>query len=177
MARESNDSSAYLADTIRHRIVANGCVDACIQGAGWIFKRGWKPGAKPNRASIPSAIHRRIKALPCAVCGVPWFIRIDHILPVCWGGSDAEFNLQPLCHWCNAKKGHRLGNKDLAAWVLAQGLSHFLYARYRRATQHMDCYSGPGLDVWMVKNPEQVAEAKAYYKAFLARVQSVGVAQ
>ena len=42
----------------------------------------------------------------CAKCGREGYhLDKDHILPVYQGGSDGLDNIQPLCAWCNAKKG------------------------------------------------------------------------
>lgn len=35
-------------------------------------------------------------------------MEVDHIRPWSKGGSDSVYNLQPLCHHCNQKKGNRL---------------------------------------------------------------------
>lgn len=62
----------------------------------------------------------------CAHCGV-WCGRaggekakipdhlkmeVDHIKPWSRGGSDAMFNLQPLCHTCNRSKSNNMTGKD-----------------------------------------------------------------
>jgi 5-methylcytosine-specific restriction endonuclease McrA len=47
----------------------------------------------------------------CQLCGDKLTrdtVRIDHIVPVCGGGTNDASNLQPLCQECNGKKGGRL---------------------------------------------------------------------
>lgn len=42
----------------------------------------------------------------CVKCGrTECHLDKDHIIPVYQGGSDGLENIQPLCAWCNAKKG------------------------------------------------------------------------
>lgn len=40
----------------------------------------------------------------CVCCGTECAITIDHIYPLCMGGMDTTFNVQPLCRSCNSKK-------------------------------------------------------------------------
>jgi len=41
----------------------------------------------------------------CQWCGAKEVKDVDHIVPVKYGGSNADVNLQVLCHSCNLKKG------------------------------------------------------------------------
>lgn len=62
-------------------------------------------------------------AKPCAVCGFHdiYFMHLDHIVPVCKGGTNDRANLQSLCMWCNYRKGGRLmSNEELAASIKAK---------------------------------------------------------
>lgn len=43
----------------------------------------------------------------CAACKQKRPLTKDHIVPVYFGGSDDISNLQPLCKYCNSKKGTR----------------------------------------------------------------------
>lgn len=43
----------------------------------------------------------------CLICGKPGK-EIDHVIPVTWGGTSDNWNLQPLCGLCNATKGNQL---------------------------------------------------------------------
>lgn len=52
----------------------------------------------------------------CVRCmSVPKYLEPDHIIPVYQGGSDAIENIQPLCAWCNSRKGPESIN-----WVLVR---------------------------------------------------------
>jgi HNH endonuclease len=41
---------------------------------------------------------------PCAYCGDPVPVQVDHILPRSRGGSDDRDNLAPACKRCNMEK-------------------------------------------------------------------------
>lgn len=43
----------------------------------------------------------------CLRCGSPDKLTRDHIVPLVEGGSDAIWNIQPLCNRCNPSKGKR----------------------------------------------------------------------
>ncbi len=47
----------------------------------------------------------------CAICQksiTPIEVQIDHILPLCKGGTNAKENLQIVCSVCNKKKGTKI---------------------------------------------------------------------
>lgn len=44
----------------------------------------------------------------CVQCSRSLFLTIDHIIPVSYGGSDADDNLQTLCSDCNHRKADTL---------------------------------------------------------------------
>lgn len=41
----------------------------------------------------------------CASCGSRSDLVLDHIIPIRWGGTNDEVNLQLLCGACNSAKG------------------------------------------------------------------------
>lgn len=43
----------------------------------------------------------------CVVCGAGKNLTIDHIIPLVYGGSNEESNLQTMCGKCNTSKGAR----------------------------------------------------------------------
>jgi DNA-directed RNA polymerase subunit RPC12/RpoP len=47
----------------------------------------------------------------CQTCGSERDLSIDHIKPVCLGGTDNPNNLTVLCRSCNSKKGKKYGGK------------------------------------------------------------------
>jgi 5-methylcytosine-specific restriction endonuclease McrA len=44
----------------------------------------------------------------CVRCGRKDRLTRDHVIPLSKGGDDRIENIQPLCHWCNARKGARV---------------------------------------------------------------------
>lgn len=76
---------------------------------------------KEQRASrfVPIAIERRIKSQACAVCDYPQGIETDHIIPIAYGGTSDEANLQPLCWVCNALKRDLITNANVRAWIVS----------------------------------------------------------
>lgn len=121
----------------------------------------------PGRRSIPYKTKQRIWIKPCAVCGVPWDIHVDHIVPVACGGGSEEGNLQPLCSACNYIKGKRKTNEQVRAVVQVRGLPHFLKAGYRHAVRHLGPYDRPGIEMFAARYPEEHRLAIALYAAFL----------
>jgi hypothetical protein len=72
------------------------------------------PGSKarpPSRKSLSFklrlAVHRR-DGFACLKCGCADELTVDHVDPVCNGGTDDLENLQTLCLPCNLRKGSKL---------------------------------------------------------------------
>ena len=84
-----------------------------------------------RRKSIPLSVRRRLWMLPCVICGVPFDIHIDHIVPVAAGGGPEESNLQPLCRDCNYTKKHLRSTDEVRIIVWSRGIGHFLKAMER----------------------------------------------
>jgi hypothetical protein len=122
------------------------------------------------RRYIHYDLRRKIGAMPCAVCGLPYFICVDHVVPVACGGSNDESNLQPLCRWCNGAKGHRLTNRDIAREIAKRGLYHFTRGVHWWHTRHENCYGGTTESELFRKHPEYLAQAKSLHAAFIDRV-------
>lgn len=68
--------------------------------------------ARPQRKPIPKKVKAQVWAKTdgrCAYCNVqlnPFDgFEIDHVHPVCKGGTDDVSNLVPSCHDCNQRKG------------------------------------------------------------------------
>jgi 5-methylcytosine-specific restriction protein A len=49
----------------------------------------------------------------CTQCGSTTRLTIDHLLPVCKGGKNDNWNLTTLCHTCNNNKGDKMIDKFL----------------------------------------------------------------
>lgn len=64
--------------------------------------------AKVTRIQISPELSKKILDRDghfCACCGATERLAIDHIVPVHFGGTNDEDNLQPLCTSCNSTKG------------------------------------------------------------------------
>lgn len=120
-----------------------------------------------KRVTIPTAIRRRIYAMNCAVCGVPYGIQADHIKPVACGGSNEAANIQPLCRDCNYLKHCNKTNEQVRSLIIAKGLPHFRRSVYKNSVRFMNVYARPTIDEWKLQRPELEDEAKNLYIKFL----------
>lgn len=41
----------------------------------------------------------------CLCCGETEYLCMDHVIPLARNGPNTRDNLQPLCRWCNGRKG------------------------------------------------------------------------
>ncbi len=119
------------------------------------------------RAWIPLRTKLEVCADPCRVCGVPYGLKCDHILPVARGGGSDRANLQSLCHDCNHIKGSRLNNEEVAAVVSVRGLRHFQLAVWRHDTRYENNFDRRDLRRWIAESPERAKHAEAFYLTFL----------
>lgn len=119
------------------------------------------------RKSIPFSVKQRIWVKPCAVCGIPWDIHVDHIHPVALGGGPEPENLQPLCSACNYIKGKRRTNEEVAAVVAQRGLQHFMRAGFKHASRYFGPYDGPDIRDFARVYPEEHRLALALYAQFM----------
>lgn len=120
---------------------------------------------KPSRW-IPVALRRKLQAMPCAICGIPFDIHCDHIIPVSKGGASVTENLQPLCSDCNYTKKHLRSNEETRLVIKSRGLDHFINAAYRYGTRGCNQYDKPLLQSWAATNPEEIQRAKRLFNAF-----------
>ncbi len=68
-----------------------------------------------TRKSLGREVRRQVlEGAECAACGTKDNLHIDHIIPVCRGGSCEANNLQPLCATCNTRKGRRTMDEFIA---------------------------------------------------------------
>jgi 5-methylcytosine-specific restriction endonuclease McrA len=58
---------------------------------------------------------------PCAYCGNPEPVTVDHVIPRAHGGSGKRWNLVPACVPCNTQKSG-MTPEQWKAWRLAAGL-------------------------------------------------------
>lgn len=68
----------------------------------------------------------------CTFCGVPKILptrlTLDHIVPLSEGGSNATWNIQPLCSLCHALKGLLWSMRAREQLASAKGLTAFVIA-------------------------------------------------
>ena len=58
---------------------------------------------RPERTVHRQTLHNFVKDR-CARCGSTKQLEMDHIIPLCVGGTTDDINLQTLCHDCHVKK-------------------------------------------------------------------------
>lgn len=122
-----------------------------------------------KRRHVAIKLRHMISALPCSVCGVPYDVHADHILPVALGGMGTFDNLQPLCCGCNYAKSHRLSNEQLRHVIAGRGLSHFLRAVWRHDTRYENSHDRRDVAHWQRDEPTRALHAVDLYMAFLGR--------
>ena len=122
-----------------------------------------------RRPHIPFSIRFEIWGQPCVVCGTPYRIKCDHIIPYSRGGDSTRKNLQPLCHDCNHFKFNNKTNDEISQWVLSKGVGHFLNSVFKEDTKYCNPYDGPELWQWKKAKPERVAHAHELYATFLRK--------
>lgn len=44
----------------------------------------------------------------CAICETEDNLTVDHIVPLSKGGTNWQFNIQPLCATCNNRKNNKI---------------------------------------------------------------------
>jgi hypothetical protein len=120
-----------------------------------------------QRKNVPIGLRRQVSAKPCVICGIPFGIKCDHIVPVAIGGDCNEENIQPLCHDCNHIKHCTRDNGEVRQIVARKGVKHFIDAVRRYYTRHTNPYDRDPLDRWLAEHPERVVEANLLYFAFL----------
>jgi 5-methylcytosine-specific restriction endonuclease McrA len=70
---------------------------------------------RPKRGRVSSKLRRIAKAMIagnplCYTCGNAPATEVDHIRPVCMGGTDEPDNLAPICRPCHLSKSGREAN-------------------------------------------------------------------
>lgn len=89
------------------------------------YNREWAKTDKGRASHLNSVRNRRAKLkksegfncwrtcleiynYQCAWCGSNERLELDHIQPLTRGGSNWQFNTQPLCRSCNSSKGNKI---------------------------------------------------------------------
>ena len=68
----------------------------------------------------------------CAYCGSKENLTLDHVIPLCNGGSDTTPNLVCCCRECNHDKSHNKWDE----WYM--GKEFFTYERYQKVLKWID---------------------------------------
>jgi 5-methylcytosine-specific restriction protein A len=82
----------------------------CLGGCGALVNSGsYCARCQPRNGSTRQWRNTRARVLfrdgwTCQQCGAP-ATHVDHVVPVLFGGTDHERNLQALCARCNISKG------------------------------------------------------------------------
>lgn len=105
---------------------------------------------RQKRKSIPPKVKFLIWSQPCAICGCRYRICVDHIVPLCKGGSNHISNLQPLCEPCNLHKAGRLTNEEMRRWFASDTTIRTRH-KYLEDTQYINPYDRPGIELWMAQ--------------------------
>lgn len=121
--------------------------------------------SEKKREWIPTALRREVMSRPCVICGIPFGIHCDHIVPVVMGGRSVKENLQPLCRDCNYTKKHLKTTSEAKLVIASRGAMHFLNAFYRHGTRYCG-YDRPRMSDWIASHPEETAEAVRLFEKF-----------
>jgi hypothetical protein len=85
-----------------------------LKAIGWIeVSNGWVmlkefSDVSSIRKSLGKQIRSKVLAnASCVACGSASDLVVDHLVPICRGGTSEPENLQPLCRSCNSRKGRR----------------------------------------------------------------------
>lgn len=66
------------------------------------------PYLADNGLSLDSDETYRLYGNVCVCCGAKGRLTVDHVIPLCLGGSNTIDNIQPLCRSCNPSKGIKI---------------------------------------------------------------------
>ena len=78
-----------------------------------VYRASWYRRRARKRNAVGTASHAQIQARidyyggRCWMCGKPYEV-VDHVIPLCRGGTNWPANLRPACRNCNQKKGRKL---------------------------------------------------------------------
>ncbi|HEY0073877.1 MAG TPA: HNH endonuclease [Abditibacteriaceae bacterium] len=115
-------------EQVRLVLRQNGVPESKLHYRGQNIKSDWEDRQDRREAitrDIKSAVFRMDNA-ECVYCSSQRLLQVDHIQPVCLGGTNDLDNLVTCCDRCNSKKGNRTSPPPLVfgrfrAAVEAQG--------------------------------------------------------
>ncbi len=91
-----------------------------LEDVGWLRRHEtsvtlhWFCDASARRKSLGKKVRQKVlSAGQCAICGATRNLTVDHIVPICLGGSCELSNLQCLCELCNRSKGRKTMEQHL----------------------------------------------------------------